>query len=67
LDANLSFRFHAKVKYPKFDIDEEAMDVRIKIMESSQLEMKATKGTESEGMAEFQIDGYDVNLSFMYY
>jgi hypothetical protein len=67
LDANLSFRFNAKVKYPKFDVDEEAMDVRIKILESSQLEMQATKGTESEDMAEFQIDGYDVNLNFTYY
>jgi hypothetical protein len=67
LDANLSFRFNARVKYPKFDIDEEAMDVRIKILESSQLDMKATKGTESEDMAEFQINGYDVNLNFTYY
>lgn len=66
LDANLSFRFNAKVKYPKFDMDEEAMDVRIKILESSQLDMKALKGSESEGMAEFNFEGYDVNLIFTY-
>jgi len=66
LEDALTFRFNANVKYPKFDIDEEAMDVRIKILESSQLEMKAIKGSESENMAEFQFNGYDMNLKFTY-
>ena len=56
----LNYRFKANLKYPKFDIDQESMDVRIKILESSQLEMEATKGAESEGMAEFVVNGYDV-------
>jgi len=65
-EETLSFRFNANVKYPKFDIGEESMDVRIKILESSQLEMKAMKGAESEGMADFQFKGYDIDLSFIY-
>lgn len=64
VDEALSYRFNANLKYPKLDIDEESMDVRIKVFESSQLEMKATKGVESEGMAEFEVNGYDVALTF---
>lgn len=64
LYKDLQFRFRANVKYPKFDIDEEAMNVRIKIKESSQLEMEAIKGTETEGMPEFEINGYDMALTF---
>ncbi len=60
----LNYRFKANLKYPKLDIDEESMDVRIKILESSQLEMEAIKGTETEGMAEFVVNGYDVAVTF---
>ena len=64
VDEALNYRFKANLKYPKLDIDEESMDVRIKILESSQLEMEATKGTITEGMAEFVVNGYDVALTF---
>ena len=64
VDDALNYRFKANLKYPKLDIDEESMDVRIKILESSQLEMEATKGAESEGMAEFVVNGYDVAVTF---
>ena len=58
LDKDYSYRFKADVKYPKFDINEEAMNVRVKIKESSELEMEAIKGTESEGMPSFFVNGY---------
>ncbi len=64
VDETLNYRFKANLKYPKLDIDEESMDVRIKILESSQLEMEATKGPVTEGMAEFVVNGYDVALTF---
>ena len=64
VDETLNYRFKANLKYPKLDIDEESMDVRIKILESSQLEMEATKGPVTEGMAEFVVNGYDVALIF---
>lgn len=64
LDPALSFRFKANVKYPKLEINEEGMDVRVKILESSQLEMEATRGTLSDGMAEFVVNGYEVALTF---
>jgi len=63
-DKGLDYRFKANVKYPKFDINEEAMSVRIKIKESSQLEMEAIKGIEKEGMPEFTIKGYDMAVTF---
>jgi len=59
---DLDYRFKANVKYPKFDINEEAMQTKIKIKESSQLEMEAIKGTEKAGMPEFIINGYDMGL-----
>lgn len=63
VDPGLSYRFEANVKYPRFDINEEEMDVRVKIKESSSLEMKAVKGKETEGMAAFIVNGYQMSLS----
>ena len=63
LDKDYSYRFKADVKYPKFDINEEAMNVKVKIKESSELEMEAIKGTESEGMPSFFVNGYDMAIS----
>jgi len=64
IEDDLQFRFKASVKYPKFDINEEAMNVKIKIKESSQLEMEAIKGVEKEGMPAFIVNGYEVALAF---
>jgi hypothetical protein len=64
LDKNLSYRFRADVKYPKFDINEEAMTMRIKIKEGSDLEMEAIKGAEKEGMPEIIVKGYDMEVTF---
>ena len=60
LDKDLSFSFHANVKYPKFEINEEAMNVRVKIKDGSDLRMEAIKGEESEGMPAFFVNGYDL-------
>ncbi len=63
LDKDYSYRFKANVKYPKFDINEESMNVRKKINESSELEMEAIKGSESEGMPSFFVNGYDMAVT----
>jgi hypothetical protein len=63
LDKDLSYRFKANVKYPKFDINEEAMNVRIKIKEGSDLQMEAVKGVESEGMPAFFVNGYEMAVT----
>jgi len=63
LDKDYSYRFKANVKYPNFDINEESMNVRKKIKESSELEMEAIKGTESEGMPSFFVNGYDMAVT----
>jgi len=63
LDKDYSYRFKANVKYPKFDINEESMNVRREIKESSELEMEAIKGTESEGMPSFFVNGYDMAIT----
>jgi hypothetical protein len=63
LDKNLSYRFKANVKYPNFDINEEAMYVRVKIKEGSDLQMEAIKGEESEGMPSFFVNGYEMGIT----
>jgi len=63
LDKDYSYRFKANVKYPKFEINEESMNVRKKIKESSEVEMEAIKGTESEGMPSFFVNGYDMAVT----
>jgi len=63
LDKDLSYSFNANVKYPKFEINEEAMKVRIKIKDGSDLRMEAIKGLESEGMPAFFVNGYDLAVT----
>lgn len=63
LDKEFSYRFEADVKYPKFDLPEGAMHTKIKIKEGSDLQMKAVKGTESEGMPSFFVNGYDMAVT----
>jgi len=63
LEKDYSYRFNASVKYPKFEIDEESMNVRKKIKEGSELEMEAIKGVESEGMPSFFVNGYDMAIT----
>jgi hypothetical protein len=63
LDKDLSYRFKANVNYPKFEINEEAMNVRIKIKEGSDLQMEAIKGQESEGMPAFFVNGYEIAIT----
>ena len=63
LDTDFAFRFKADVKYPKFDIPEEYMKTTIKIKEGSELQMEAVKGTVSEGMPSFFVNGYDMAVT----
>ena len=63
LDKDLTYQFEANVKYPRFEINEEAMTVRSKIRDGSDLQMKAVKGTESEGMPAFIINGYEMAVT----
>lgn len=63
VERSLRFRFNADVKYGKFDIDEEAMDVRKKIIEGPALKMEAIKGAETEGMAAFFVNGYEMAVT----
>ncbi len=63
LDKALSYGFNADVKYPKFDINEEAMDVKRKIKEGADLKMEAVKGLESEGMPAFFVNGYEMSIT----
>jgi len=63
LDKELSFSFKADVKYGKFNINEEAMDVRRKIKEGSSLEMEAVKGKLSDGMSAIFVNGYEMSLT----
>jgi len=63
LNKALNYKFTADVKYPKFNIHEEGMDVRRKIKEGSDLKMEAIKGVESEGMPAFFVNGYEMAIT----
>jgi len=39
------------------------MNVKIKIKEGSELQMDAIKGSESEGMLFFFVNGYDMGIT----
>ncbi|HUS87482.1 MAG TPA: hypothetical protein VMW76_09595 [Bacteroidales bacterium] len=62
LPEELDFRFKANIKYADLDINEEALTTRIKVVEGSQLEYDAVKGTEKEGMPLIEITGYEMSL-----
>jgi len=63
LAENLNYRFQANVRYAHFDLPEETLTVSKKIQEGSILEMEAVRGTVSEGMPSYHINGYDVALT----
>ena len=63
IGKSLNYRFKASVKYGKLDINEEAMDVKKKIQDGSQLDMEAIKGTEKDGMLTFFVNGYDIAVT----
>jgi hypothetical protein len=63
IPKELSFKFQADVKYPKFNLNEESMDVRRKIKEGSQLEMEAYRGPQTEGMPSFFVNGYEMSVT----
>lgn len=63
LEKDLNYSFKAEVKYPKFEINEEAMNVQIKIKEGSDLKMEAVKGLKSEGMPAFFVNGYEMAVT----
>ncbi len=63
LDKELSYRFKADVRYPKFHINEEAMNVKVKIEEGAEIHMDAVRGKETEGMTSFLVNGYDMAIT----
>jgi hypothetical protein len=65
LPKTTNYRFRANIKYPELDIDESEFKTRIKILESSQLEYDAVKGTEKEGMPLIEVNGYDMSLKII--
>lgn len=65
--VDLAYRLKANIKYPNLDVNEQAFSIRIKIKEGSNLEYDAVKGTEFEGMPEFDVQGYSISLSIRDY
>jgi hypothetical protein len=63
LKKDLNYSFKANVQYPKFDINEEAMDIRVRIKEGSELQMEAIKGAKTEGMPSFFVNGYEMAVT----
>ncbi|HCC72036.1 MAG TPA: hypothetical protein DEQ09_12935 [Bacteroidales bacterium] len=67
LAFNYDCRLKASIKYPDLNIDDDIFKTKIHIKEGSDLEYEGIKGTEKEGMPEFIISGYEVNLSISEY
>ena len=49
LDKDFSYRFKANVKYPKFDIDEESMNVKRRLKRARSWRWKPSKGLSRKG------------------
>lgn len=62
---NTDYRFKANVKYPNFDLTEENLTLKLKIVESSQMEYEAFKGTESPDMPLISITGYEIKVNII--
>ena len=62
LPKAIDFRFRAKIEYPKLDMDESQLKSRTKIIDGSHLDYDAIKGTEKEGMALIEINGYQMSV-----
>ena len=65
IPASLNFRLKADIKYPKLEMDEESLAIRIKILEGSQLKYDAVRGTEKEGMPVIALTGYEMSLKIV--
>jgi hypothetical protein len=59
------YRFRAKITYPKLEMDEQQLKTRTKIVENSQLEYDAVRGTEKEGMPLIEVNGYEMSLKII--
>jgi hypothetical protein len=65
LPKTTDYRFRAKIQYPKLEINESMFKTRTKILESSQLEYDAVKGTEKERMPLIEVNGYQISLKII--
>jgi hypothetical protein len=65
LPKTTDYRFRAKIQYPKLDIDESMFKTRTKILENSQLEYDAVKGTVKEEMPLIDVNGYEISLKII--
>jgi len=63
IGKSLNYKFNASVKYGELDINEEAMNVKKKIQNGSELEMEAIKGRETDGMLSFFVNGYNMAVT----
>jgi hypothetical protein len=59
---DVDYRLIANVKYPHFDINEDNLTLKLKIVESSQMEYEAYIGTELPDMPLISITGYEMKV-----
>lgn len=63
LSEDIAYRLKADLKYPHLNIEGAGLTVKLKILESSQLEYEAFKGTDSPDLPLIYIKGYDIKLT----
>ena len=65
LPKTTDYRFRARIQYPNLEMNESQLKSKTKIVEGSNLEYDAVKGTEKEGMPLIEIKGYQMGLKIV--
>jgi hypothetical protein len=65
LPKSTGYRFRAKIQYADLEMDESQLKSKTKIVEGSNLEYDAVKGTEKEGMPVIEVKGYQMGLKIV--
>jgi len=65
LPKTLDYKFKAKIQYARLEMNEPALTAKTKIVDGSNLEYDAVKGTEKEGMPRIEVNGYEMSLKII--
>jgi hypothetical protein len=65
LPKSTGYRFRARIQYADLDMDESQLKSKTKIVDGSNLEYDAVKGTEKEGMPVIEVKGYQMGLKIV--
>jgi hypothetical protein len=65
LPKSMDYRFRAKIQYPALEMNESQYKLKTKVIDGSNLQYDAVKGTEKDGMPLIEVNGYEVGLKII--